>query len=449
MLELLALPIFVVTVVLCAWIMVRHAKGVELLRFPFLVSGVYLAYIFPKLFGLLASKASLARMYAETGVVDTLLLTASLCYWGGLAGYYLARPKAPFEPFAFAFDALQYQRVLMIAMALLLVSLVGIAGLAATAGGFYEFFFQMESYTLDWRGAEVYYLFIARLIYIPLFLLFILHRVRPSRLTLLLLLVALLYPTLNVLVLFRRSEVLQTGSIIAFVAILYYRFRPPRVAVIAAIFAMVSVVALFPEIRGSQFKGEELRKGFVEERLDRFVRFEPTNEMAMAAYLVRRAGQTGDYGYGAIFWNALVSQFVPAGLVGPQVKAKLYLNRTPGEYNVGGWKRSQHFYLAPIGFAQAFEQFGYLGFLLFAWLGAMVGLLERWRRTSFPGEMMYVLMLAPIVLAVSNDLQVPIVKFATYLIVFGLIWIAGQMRSLSGIKLSAPDRAALAAGGGR
>jgi hypothetical protein len=433
MLDLLSLPLLALTTLICLWVFYRHASGVDLLRFPFLVSGVYLAYIFPKLFGLLSSDANLAEVYRQSGAANTLVVSATLCYFGGLAGYYMARPRAAFVPRPLELSNTQYSRVLIIAIVFLAISYAGITGLALTAGGFTQFFFQMESYSLDWRGAEVYYIFIARLIYIPIFLLLILHKARPGRLTLLLIVIALIYPTLNVLVLFRRSEVLLTGSIIAFVAILYYRFRPRRITVMAAVCAMVAVVALFPEIRGSQYRGQDLQQGFIEERLDRFVRFEPNNEIAMAAFLVQRAKETGDFGHGTIFWNALVSQFVPAGLVGRDVKSALYINHTVGEFNVSGWSRAQHFYLAPIGFSQAFEQFGYFGFLLFSALGAMMGALERWRRHSFPGEMMYVLMLAPIVLAVSNDLQLPIVKFATYAVVFAMIWGAGQMRVLSGI----------------
>lgn len=433
MLNLIGPSLLLLTAVVCFWFFFSHSRGIELLRFPFLLSGVYLAYIFPKLFGLLLSDDYLAEVYRESGVAATLVVSASLCYFGGLAGYYIARPKAAFERRPLKLSNSQYRRVLLIAMVFLVVSYAGITGLAMTAGGFVEFFFQMESYSLDWRGAEVYYIFVARLIYIPIFLLLILHTVRPRILTLFLIAIALIYPALNVFVLFRRSEIIQTGLIIAFVAILYYRFRPRRITVMTAVIAMVAAVALFPEIRSSQFRGQDLQQGFVEERLDRFVSFKNNNEMAMAAFLVSRAKETDDFGKGAIFWNALVNQFVPSGLFGPEVKRALYIDQTVDEFYVSGWSRAEHFYLAPIGFSQAYEQFGNFGFLLLSALGALMGGLERWRLRSFPGEIMYVLMLPPCVLAVSNDLQLPIVKFVTYVLVFGLIWATGQMGVLSSV----------------
>ena len=80
MLDLLSLPLLALTTLICLWVFYRHASGVDLLRFPFLVSGVYLAYIFPKLFGLLSSDGErLTPAARPERPIDPPINSASRC----------------------------------------------------------------------------------------------------------------------------------------------------------------------------------------------------------------------------------------------------------------------------------------------------------------------------------------------------------------------------------
>jgi hypothetical protein len=148
----------------------------------------------------------------------------------------------------------------------------------------------------------------------------------------------------------------------------------PRWAIIAAIMGAMLIIPSTGEYRAlaredplEAFKQTNFKQQF-EESLEPDARSELKNATAVIA----AADATGDYEFGAGYWNQLVFRFVPAQFLGKDLKNSLM---------IGGEKREMSDFVEDVlgftlptgltvtGVGDSFNEFGYFGCLFFAVVG--------------------------------------------------------------------------------
>jgi hypothetical protein len=98
-------------------------------------------------------------------------------------------------------------------------------------------------------------------------------------------------------------------------------------------------------------------------------------ELRNASFVIAGTDQRRIFDYGLFHWNALVQDYVPAQIVGTEFKSGLMVDLDTPDWAV--------YYHVPsigstsTGLADAFQSFWYFGFVKFAAIGWLMGLLYR------------------------------------------------------------------------
>ncbi len=150
--------------------------------------------------------------------------------------------------------------------------------------------------------------------------------------------------------------------------------RPPRLLVVAAIVLGVIAIPVTGEYRklATDDPLEALKSIDFEEQYNEFFDVDAIMELKNAATLIAATQATGAYEYGGGYWNTVVFRFVPAQFVGESLKASLMIGgsrRDMGDFieDVLGARPSAGSTVTGMG--DSFNQFGYLGCLVFAAIG--------------------------------------------------------------------------------
>ncbi len=150
--------------------------------------------------------------------------------------------------------------------------------------------------------------------------------------------------------------------------------KPFRILVLAAIAGAIVLIPATGEYRTRSREDplEALQEIDFGEQLEASMDETALSELKNSTALMAATEATGDYQFGADYWNALVFRFVPAQFVGKNLKDSLM---------IGGVKRDFSDYVErtlgfPLpmgttvtGVGDSFNQFGYFGCLFFAALG--------------------------------------------------------------------------------
>jgi hypothetical protein len=93
-------------------------------------------------------------------------------------------------------------------------------------------------------------------------------------------------------------------------------------------------------------------------------------ELRNAAMMMDLATNTGRYGWGTLYWDQFVFQFIPGQLIGRERKASLMLNKSiRGEHLPLFYNYRKSTGTTATGIGEAFTQFDYFGCLIFALVG--------------------------------------------------------------------------------
>ncbi len=150
--------------------------------------------------------------------------------------------------------------------------------------------------------------------------------------------------------------------------------KPPRIVVIGAIVGAIFLIPATSEYR-SRAKEDPLAAlaeiDFAEQLQTSFEE-DAVSELKNATALIAATQATGDYAWGADYWNSMVFRFVPAQFVGKSLKDSLMfggVHRDFGDYveQVLGFPLPTGTTVTGIG--DSFNQFGYFGCLFFVALG--------------------------------------------------------------------------------
>lgn len=240
-----------------------------------------------------------------------------------------------------------------------------------------------EELGASWTGIATVYAFFAGLIYVGFGMAMLSFARRPSTLSLLIVLVASIIP-LTATIFYGRREPTALFLLTIGLSLFFERgWKPPRIAVVLAIVgAMVFIPATTAYRKALSDVGTSAitQINFIN-IFENYVKDADVPELTNACYAVEATSILEQYQYGAGYWNQMVFRYVPAQFVGQDVKAALM-------FDVDNNAVEQYFgYTMPIGstttgLADAFQQFGYFGFIFFGLMAVIAKNLWVVARTS-------------------------------------------------------------------
>lgn len=417
---------------------IQNARAERVPKLPFVFSAVHVLYVFPKVLALVVSDTPAADYFRANGVTFTVAYMALLSYLATIIAYYALAPRSEI---AYGIDNLASfrRRLSRFSIVVGFLGLLGFLGLMVRTGGVQNYFFNVAFYQLELSGVNVWLIFISRFIYPAIAAMALIAAVRPTRWTLSLLALFAVFPIMNVVFLFRRSDLLFLGFIGISALTISGRLRINRMVMVSAIGFGALLITLFPFLRQESISAVTgwdygTYNMTIQERIAQSFEVNDDDEIVRAASIIDYTYNWGEYEYGTFIWDSLVNQFVPATLVGAQTKSALLIGRASEiDLSRGYFDVQSHFYVAPMGFAQAYQQLGPFGWVIFAALGALVARVERksWKASN----RIFLMVAIPIVcLAASNDLSSIPSRLVTFWILTRFL---GQARFLvfsSGVK---------------
>ncbi len=134
----------------------------------------------------------------------------------------------------------------------------------------------------------------------------------------------------------------------------------------------------------------------------------------------------GKFDYGLIHWNGLVSNYVPAQIIGRSTKQALMMPLI----DYIGLAREKYGHTFAVGstitgYCDAFGSFGWFGFIKFLLIGAMMGILYRQAIIgSFLGQLLYVYLLSTAMHAITHATHTILVASWVYFFALGfpVLW---------------------------
>lgn len=308
----------------------------------------------------------------------------------------------------------------------------------------FGFFFQWKLWSLpeevlnqsQWTGAPVKYIFLASVFkmgFITAWLLYISQR-RVLEPKLLLLIIPCMMMFLEAAVLRGRRAGMM--DLIAYILVTLWfvkRKAIPRWAIIGGMalgLLLINAVGTYRAIMKNKdlTMGERLKEAagadYVEESKSNME--ESAAEFNNYVYYRLIHQEEKLYDYGLFHWNNFVFNYVPAQLVGKELKQSLMLDLNPDDISVFSLAqlRYRHKFLlgtTVTGFKDAFASFAWFGWIKFLIIGLMMGTLYRHAmHGAFLGQMLYVYFLAQAMQCVSHGTNDILVRVWVYFFALGL-----------------------------
>lgn len=345
------------------------------LSYPTLVSAVFVGWVVPQLWSLLNTTDEIRSQYLF--VLNVFALACLLAvYLGWRAASFVRRDYVLPKACGLSLKTLKATTIVGTAFTWVMWLILGEIDIdVADQGG--------------WTGrSTIVYLFL-NLKTIPLFLSILLFLVRRTPLTTILLILNLAIYAPLIFVYFRRRAMFELFMSLSLGLWFARGYAIPRTMVLPLVVIFSLVIFGTGELRklamGSTLS--EWSMPTITEiasidfwALTPFVREAATPELDNALSLVELSSKYGDTTYGATSWNRLVFQWVPAQLVGQDVKEALM-------FDLGTANRM--FYLtyhdirpgsAPTAIGEAYLEFGMLGWVFFFLTAYVMGL--WWQKAS-------------------------------------------------------------------
>ena len=338
-----------------------------MLQYPFLMGTVFVCYLLYQALGMFLQHGSI-----PTGPFAESLLMLTFCCLGCMVGY-------KFRPLRFIRPQVRYkpQRLLIGGLLLIVIAWFGYYKLTSLTGGFLSFFSTEGGYSYTWSGLPVRYNFFVAMVYPGLILCLVAYEIRPSRKAFVICVLGMILPFAYIVLMGRRS--IAAWLVLTLLLHLYWsrRYLPPRAFI--AVFLFFGLLALYvgPKYRSYSQLGadhSQILNISVKESLSQALDPEKIDAFKNGVYVVGAFSESGNYGYGAIFYDQLVINFVPRQLFGDELRSSLMLG---GGYEfIDKQTARTMIYYRPAnqflsGHAELYSQFSYFGCLYFVLLGVI------------------------------------------------------------------------------
>lgn len=339
------------------------------LEFPTLVAAVFLGWVVPQLWQVRQGVTFVESEYFVTLNLFTLACFLSI-HLGWSWGVNVARRDLP----SFQLRASSYKGLLRIGFALSAVAWAMQIGMGMRSPD--------ELDMTQWSGPLTIMYFVFNVKVVSLFLsLFLALKYRNNASYILLASVVALYIPL-ILVYFRRRAMVEMFTCLVLASWFARRVIVPRIVIICGMPVAALVIFGVGALRGiASETGEWKMPSLAQITAIDFWSFTPfatdhaTPELTNALYLVRLADQWNFHTYGAGSWNRIIFQYVPAQLVGAEVK-----NRLMFDLGVAERLYNQLYYAGSTGatstaMGDAYLEFGFFGVMFFVAVAYVMG---RW-----------------------------------------------------------------------
>jgi hypothetical protein len=386
----------IATGALLLWGLTRRDGGYQ---YPFVAGVMFAGWVLPQVWGL-ADEA-----YLPDGAYSRVLLMATLCAAACLLGYIY--PSRPMTVMNWRFDT---DRLLTASVVLTMI------------GVFFSLLFDILPQTISqgqMSGLSVALLFFADIMQYG-FALAVLLFVRTGSKWALGVAAIGAYFYLQAIVFGGRRA---TTSEFFFVLVLSYWFaRKKSISpLLILLVATVGIVGSFSisDYRSASFDSD----GITWEEVTNIewvgntkeVFLEGGPEMRTAAYQMSAIEERGTYNYGVYHWNRLVFRYVPAQLLGNDVKQALILNvggreravtlakhRNDLTYQLYGFEKTLG--VTASGLTDAFESFGYLGFIKFFFIALLMSKIYKGAvRGNVTSQLLYMVLIVPAMHTVTHN----------------------------------------------
>jgi hypothetical protein len=357
-------------------------------QYPFLAGATFTGFVLPQLIGL--SHDPFLPPGALESTLVMAILSAVMC-WLGAA---MARP--PRQAASWIYD----DKRLLVASALL--TLLGAYFYHAISGLPEE----MTGNT-QWTGLPVAYLFLSRMLTYGFAIALLLFARNGSRVALLIALFAMLFYFDRIVINGRRQDAIEFCTII--VLPLWFRRNRcvPRPVMLAGLIAGTLFISSAGDYRVASADKAGPKWSAISD-IDFFGNLERLAdqggpELTNAVYIIGAVNRTMEFDLGALHWNSLVFSYVPAQLVGTDLKESLYyLPLTDPANEVFSHRPDTGSTLT--GLSDAFMSFWYLGCLKF-FLIAFIMQKLWWaaRGGSMTAQLFYMLLPASAMEAITNS----------------------------------------------
>jgi hypothetical protein len=411
---------------LVGWFLVHGlmSRGERMYQFPFLAGVMTFGFLLPQLPALVHDAFLPSGAYAKTmfmGILSLAMLAP---------GWHMTRRPLRFLSFRFS------ERRLIGAA----------AGLSVSGATFYFLLSRLPgdiSIGMQMTGTPVVYLFFAQLMPYGLALALLCMARRASWSAFLVIAFDMVFYLDRILVTGKRAEAIQLVLMILLAWWFHRRFVIPRFVMVAGIVTGTFLMTSMGDYRQITRAASGFVLGDIMQ-IDYAANFQETLgrgglEMRNAVQRIDEIDRRLEFDYGKFHWNRIIFTFVPAQLVGAELKASLQLD-TPGpgrDYNPATGTTET-------GLVDAFASFWYFGafkFLLLAWI------MRRLWETAMAGEMLgqlvYMLSIVPAMHAISHqtDWVIPVwLHMALFLI--PVLWFC-RLRNRS-VSLPTPLQSAAA-----
>jgi len=338
-----------------------------MLQYPFLMGMVFVCYLLYQAVGMFLHRDSI-----PTGPFTESLLMLTLCCLGCMVGY-------RFRPIRFIRPVARYkpQRLLYAGLILIIIAWFGYYKLTSLTGGILSFFSTEGGHSsFNWSGLPVRYNFFVAMVYPGLTLCLVAYQLRPGRGAFLICAFGMILPFAYVVLMGRRNITAWLGLTLLLHLYWSRRYVPPRTFI--AVFLFLGLLAIYvgPEYRRHSQLGadhSQILDISVKEKL--YQALDPDKiELKNGVYVVAAFSESGNYGYGSLFYDQLVINFVPRQIFGDKLRSSLMLE-DGYDFIDRQTVKTMHYYRPGnefmSGYAELYSQFSYLGCLYFVLLGVI------------------------------------------------------------------------------
>ena len=342
--------ILVVTLSRVAW------KPARIFEYPYFMAGVFAVFIVPQAYSLMLFPGGV-----RASSVEDVLLVTCLCLGAGILGY-----QAPIysRGFQFLIRPLDPNRLFHFGLGMILVGTLSYLLIPAEEARFGS--------RGGLTGVVVIYLFFVGLAPPGFAVCLLLFRQKATFMRGLAVAMGTVIPGMAIYA-GRREAAVTFGLTLALTRYFTTGKPLPRVAVFGALlFAMFAIPATGAyRSLVKEGKAEQVTKLDLYQIFNTFVQQESVLELRNAAAIIDATQMSGHYNWGSSYWNQLVFRFVPAQIVGMDLKNGLMLGRGSVQQIYRGDERLK-FEISPgstnTGMADTFEEFGWLGCMFFFFL---------------------------------------------------------------------------------
>lgn len=388
-------------------------------EFPFWAGALSLGWFYPMAIGGYMN----ASHYPDSAYANGMFF-ASICAVALWVGFAKSLKRVPLNPswLGTKFDS----NKLITACSLL------------TVGGLF-FYWKLESLPQEfraqtqWSGVAVKYLFLSSIFqfgFIGLWMVYLGQKKMFSPRILVFLTPSLLLLLKVAVIGGRRSEMMNLVSFI-FVSLWFVRRRAPP----SWLFAVGAGLGLILINSIGTYRGIMANKELsLSERLQEASQADYTSESKTLMkkgggdfnnyiYFRQVVAEDFQFDFGLNHWNGLIFNYVPAQIVGSELKKSLMI---PFKYNAVSVAESRYRHKSGVGsvttgYYDAFASFGWFGFLKFWLVGWLMGILYRYgMKSSFLGMLLYVYMLGPAMHSISHGTHLFLVTKWVYFFILAL-----------------------------